>query len=125
MKTALEIYEDNCWYDYNPMLQEFGNILLKKDIWCYSGDSYVIYESDGKYGYLNFGWGSCSGCDALQACDSINEVQELMDRLYNSIKWFDSLSDLKTYFATKDWELDYVWYEPEFKEFVKAVQDLC
>lgn len=87
----------------------------------YQGDSYLIIKNDDKYGYLNFGWGSCSGCDALQACTNIHDVQELMDRLYSQIQWFDSLKDLKEYFSTKDWPLDYAWYYDKFKDFVNKV----
>lgn len=125
MKTAREIYkEDEYWYDYQPMLEEFGNIILQCDEDNYQGDSYLVYEQNGKYGYLTFGWGSCSGCDALQACLTIDEVQELIDTLYHKIKWFDSLNELKDYFKTKNWALCYEWSIAEFREFLKRVNDL-
>lgn len=125
MKKADEIY-DNLWgwWDYQPMLNEFGNILLQKDEQDYQGDSFLIYEKDDKYGYLTFGWGSCSGCDALQGCNSIDEVQELMDKLYSDIKWFDSLDALKEYFKETDWALQYQHNIPEFKEFLIEVENL-
>lgn len=125
MKKADEIYDNSWgWWDYQPMLNEFGNILLQKDEQNYQGDSFLIYEKDDKYGYLTFGWGSCSGCDALQGCNSISEVQELMDRLYSSIEWFDSLDALKEYFEETDWTLQYQYSIPEFKEFLIEVENL-
>lgn len=125
MKKADEIYDNSWgWWDYQPMLNEFGNILLQKDEQNYQGDSFLIYEKDDKYGYLTFGWGSCSGCDALQGCNSISEVQELMDRLYSSIEWFDSLDTLKEYFEETDWTLQYQYSIPEFKEFLIEVKNL-
>lgn len=125
MKKADEIYDNSWgWWDYQPMLNEFGNILLQKDEQDYQGDSFLIYEKDDKYGYLTFGWGSCSGCDALQGCNSISEVQELMDRLYSSIEWFDSLDALKEYFEETDWPLKYEYSIPEFKEFLIEVKNL-
>lgn len=127
MKKANEIYkEDEGWFwcDYQPMLNEFGKILLQEDESGYQGDSFLVYEKDGKFGYLTFGWGSCSGCDALQACQSITEIQELMDSLYNSIKWFDTLTELKDYFADKDWSLCYEWHISEFRDFVQKVKEL-
>jgi hypothetical protein len=125
MKKADEIYDNSWgWWDYQPMLNEFGNILLQKDERDYQGDSFLIYEKDDKYGYLTFGWGSCSGCDALQGCNSISEVQELMDRLYSSIEWFDSLDALKEYFEETDWTLQYQYSIPEFKEFLIEVENL-
>lgn len=125
MKKADEIYDNSWgWWDYQPMLNEFGNIILQKDEQNYQGDSFLIFEKDGKYGYLTFGWGSCSGCDALQGCNSISEVQELMDRLYSSIEWFDSLDALKEYFKETDWTLQYQYSIPEFKEFLIEVKNL-
>lgn len=125
MKKADEIYDNSWgWWDYQPMLNEFGNILLQKDEQDYQGDSFLIYEKDDKYGYLTFGWGSCSGCDALQGCNSIDEVQELMDKLYSDIKWFYSLDALKEYFKETDWALQYQHNIPEFKEFLIEVENL-
>jgi hypothetical protein len=108
-------------YEYQPIVDSFGTVLIQVDDNDYQGDSRVIYEKDGKYGYLNFGWGSCSGCDALQACDSYDDIESLISELENDIKWFDSLDDLKAYFTSKDWELDYSWHSDETKEFVKQV----
>lgn len=125
MKKAKEIYENNRsshWYDYQPMLDEFGEILIQVDEKGYQGDSFLIYKDDNKYGFLTFGWGSCSGCDALQACTTISEVQELMDRLYNCIKWFDSLQELKDYISDDSIvELQWYFYSDIFKEFKKKV----
>ena len=107
MKTALELYSEEYGidnligyiFDYTPMLEQFGEILIRVDDNDYQGDSYLIYKKENSYGYLRFGWGSCSGCDALQACDTIQEVQELMDTLYNDIIWFISLVELKKIFC--------------------------
>lgn len=126
MKTARELYEkDGYWYDYQPMLQEFGEILLQIDDDGYQGDSFLIYENNNEYGLLIFGWGSCSGCDALQGCNNINEVQELMDSLYDSITWFDSLQELKDYIANDDTiELKWYYYSDTFKKFRRQVLKL-
>ena len=124
MKKAKEIYENDrfSWYDYQPMLNEFGEILIQVDEEAYQGDSFLIYKNDNKYGFLTFGWGSCSGCDALQACDTIDEVQELMDSLYNAIKWFDSLQELKCYISDYSIvELQWYFYSDIFKEFREKV----
>lgn len=124
MKKAKEIYENDrfSWYDYQPMLDEFGEILIQVDEEAYQGDSFLIYKNDNKYGFLTFGWGSCSGCDALQACDTIDEVQELMDNLYNAIKWFDSLQELKCYISDYSIvELQWYFYSDTFKEFREKV----
>lgn len=124
MKSAEELYGNEIWYtEYTPMLEEFGEIIIRVDVDDYQGDSYLIYKDGDRYGYLSFGWGSCSGCDALQGCCSIREVQELMDKLYNDIIWFDSKVLLKEYFNTKDWSLEWSWYYSEFRDFLKKVEE--
>lgn len=126
MKSAKELYspekvEYSGVWDYNPMLKEFGDILIEIDENNYQGDSFILYKNGNKYGFLTFGWGSCSGCDALQGCNNIEEVQELMDSLYNSIQWFDDLKSVKSYFETRDWKLDWIGHKEEFKDFKRKV----
>lgn len=124
MKSAEELYGNESWYtSYSPMLEEFGEIIIRVDVDDYQGDSYLIYKDGNRYGYLCFGWGSCSGCDALQRCCSIIEVQELMDKLYNDIKWFDSKDSLKEYFNKKDWSLEWCWHYSEFRDFLGKVEE--
>lgn len=117
---AKELYEDDClgWYDYQPMLDAFGKIAVQVDDDDYQGDSRLLYDEDGRIGVLIFGWGSCSGCDALQACDSLEDVQELCNRLQESIKWFGDKEQALDYFKNHDWKGDYSWYQTETKEFI-------
>lgn len=109
MKTARELYPDaliNCdWtdpyletiYDYQPILDSFGKILVQVDDSGYDGDSRVFYQfEDRTFGVLQFGWGSCSGCDALQACHSYEEVDELIAHLESQIKRFPSIYSAQT-----------------------------
>ena len=107
--------------DYQPIINSFGKVLIQVDDKDYQGDTRVILESGGKIGWLNFGWGSCSGCDALQACNNHADIDALILDLKNSIKWFDTIDELKQYFSTKDWSLDYSWHEIEQKQFIEQV----
>ena len=117
-----EIYKDedesDCWSDYQPMLDAFGKIAIQIDDDDYQGDSRLLYDENGKIGVLIFGWGSCGGCDALLACDSLEEVQELCDSLQGAIKWFDDKKQALEYFTNHDWQGDYSWYQTETKEFI-------
>ena len=114
-----DLYERGLnWYDYQPMLDAFGKIVIQVDDNDYSGDSRLLYDENGKIGVLIFGWGSCSGCDALQACCSIQEVQELCDTLQESIKWFDNKKQALEYFKSHDWQGDYSWHIRATKEFI-------
>lgn len=134
MRTAKEIYPDY-WEDeqkngsfygpgnYQPIIDDIGKVLIQVDDNDYQGDTRVIFEKDGKYGYLNFGWGSCSGCDSLQACNKTEDIQRLMDEIVSSIYWFDSIDALQTYFKEKDWELEYSWHQEETRDFIQKVLD--
>jgi hypothetical protein len=105
-------------YDYDPLLKSFGyEILLKVDDNGYQGDSRLIFKDGDRYGLLIFGWGSCSGCDALQACDSYEEIEELRQKLHNEIIW-DTKEGLLKYIKEKDWELEWCWHYEETKRFV-------
>lgn len=134
MKTAAELYpelvqeeKDSGYFfgtsDYEPILREFGEILIKIDDDGHHGDSRVFYLSNGKYGILQFGWGSCSGCDALQGCETIKEIDKLMQELYASIKWFDSRDECLNWIGDHDWEGDFSWYTEKDKqqEFIDGI----
>jgi hypothetical protein len=106
--------------DYQPLLESFGyEIALKVDDDDYQGDSRVLFlnPGNGQYGYLNFGWGSCSGCDALQACGRLADIETLRTELHDSIKW-DTPSGLLDFFTTHDWKGDYCWHESGQMTFV-------
>lgn len=86
----------------------------------YQGDTRLLLWKDDKYGFLAFGWGSCSGCDALEAAadyEGYDAVVSLRDELWESVTWFDSKEDALSYFQSKDWDLDY-WHGEEQKRFV-------
>jgi len=97
---------------YESMVEAFGQrVLVATDDGDYQGDSYRLIadgdEPHQRYGILIFGWGSCSGCDALQACGSVSELQELADSLQDSIKWFSHKEALREYMENHDWEGDW------------------
>lgn len=84
----------------------------------YQGDSRLLYDENGKIGVLIFGWGSCSGCDALQACGSLEEVQKLCDELQEDIEWFDDKKQALEYFTNHDWKGDHSWHQTETRKFI-------
>ena len=130
MEPINEVYSDRdewCgWSDYNPMLQSFGyKILVQKDQKSYSGDSWLLFKDNARYGYLCFGWGSCSGCDALQACKTLEEVDELRHSIHNSIQWFDTLAGCQEYIKTCTENVHWYSGEEAFEEFIEEVQGLA
>lgn len=98
---------------------------MKIDDKDYQGDFYILYGDEGgsgPFGFLNFGWGSCSGCDALQACDSWEEIQELYNNLESSILWFNNAKQAFDWFMNHDWDGDYSTKEKRI--FVKTAREM-
>ena len=123
-KPIREVYsdiEEEPFYgpgDYDKLLESFGcEIILKVDDDGYEGDSRVLYHLNGRYGLLIFGFGSCSGCDALQACQTFDEIEDLRKRFITSIHW-DTAEGMHHYIANKDWELEYCYHQEETKRFI-------
>ena len=108
---------------YQPIIDDLGSILLQVDDEDYQGDSRVLIQKDEKYGILIFGWGSCSGCDALQACESVSELDELIEQIQSSVKWFDNSAECLHYFQNHDWQGDYSWHREETKKFINEAVD--
>ena len=107
-------------FTYTPICEMFGTIIRKDDIGEYQGDTQILYldKDTGKYGYLMFGWGSCSMCDMLQGCRSYDEIDELIESLRSSIRWFDDDADALKFFDTHEW--DYDWgHSEEFVSFCR------
>ena len=93
--------------DYDSLLASLGFvILIKVDDNGYSGDSRVLFQHGDFYGVCIFGWGSCSGCDALQGCSSWDEIEELRKQVFDSIRWGSARETLQ-YMREHDWEGDY------------------
>lgn len=107
---------------YDEIVEAFGHeIVVQVDDDDYQGDSRYLLKSGDRYGNLNIGWGSCSGCDAIQACCTIPEIQKLADDIEGSIQWFDSKEQAKQWFETHDWKGDYSWRNKKQSDFVEKV----
>ena len=120
VKKLYPYFKEGCGVcDYTPIVEAFGNVAVRVDDDGYQGDTWVLYDNDGKIGYLIFGWGSCTYCDALQGCDTIEEVQELCNKLENDIRWFDTAEEALKWFNKYDWEGDWSWHCDEGKLFVR------
>ena len=114
--------------DYEDIVKCFGEPIIYIEEDTYQGDTWAIVKRVSKcariYGYIQFGWGSCSGCDALQACSTIEELQDLVNELENSINWMSKKEFVK--WATHhDFPGDYAWRDKYFKKFVSQVKSLA
>lgn len=129
MKSLSESWNTEwSYYDggYESLVDSFEvEAMLEEHDHDYQGDSfYLLRNRSGEYGILIFGWGSCSGCDALQACSSLNDVENLRDSLWDSIVWM-TLDDLSAYVKSKDFSNDFYFYSSSGKRFVSALCTFC
>jgi hypothetical protein len=121
MKPIADVYEAGTRYfsGYQPLLDSFEyEILYQVDDEDYQGDSRIIFKDGDRYGVLIFGWGSCSGCDAMEACDSIEDVEKLRTELHDTIRW-GALEETIQYFKAHDWNGDFSYHAKETKIFIE------
>ncbi|KQW07623.1 hypothetical protein ASC66_01085 [Leifsonia sp. Root4] len=89
------------WYMETPTYSEivgtFGEVLVSENYGSYQGDSLFLIRRPEGIGILTFGWGSCSGCDSLEAVQNQSDLDRLQSDLKSNIKWFASVADAIAY----------------------------
>jgi hypothetical protein len=108
------------------MLSSLGTIIvLEDDYHGGRGDTFVLYQRGGAYGFLVFGWGSCEACDALRGCETVDEVRSLQDRLAQSIRWKQNAENMKAYLSEGGvHELSHYGHSEGFRRFVQRVGEM-
>lgn len=89
----------------------------------YQGDLYLFGESNddaGYYYYVRIGYGSCSGCDALEACDTPEELISLRDEIKRSIIRFDTLKEFETYINDDE----AYWVDDDLRKFAELMKNM-
>ena len=122
MSIARTLYPDVGSCDYQPIIDHFGHVAVQVEEDDYQGDSWVLYHNGNRVGFLTFGWGSCSGCDALQACSNYEELDELIEEMRRGIRWFASVRDCQDFFSKHDWEGDFGWSRGALPKFVERAK---
>lgn len=98
---------------YDEIVATQGEIIKDWVFGSYQGDYIYLLKKDNEYALVVIGYGSCSGCDALEACGNDEEFEELKQDIIKSIVWVtqeDILNDLndeelnRWYFHEKEWE---------------------
>ena len=108
-------------HGYQPIINHIGSPLIQVDQDDYQGDTWVLYGPK-RWGYLVVGWGSCSGCDALQACSTLEELEKLIHDITESVRWFDSKDDARKFFNDHDWQAEFSSFYADFWTFVNQAR---
>ena len=103
-----ETSKPNDYTDLFKILDESIVLVLTEECGHYQGDYYCLFlnKDTDEYGYLCFGYGSCSGCDAFQACNGESDYQELAERLASEIIWKNK-QEMYGFLHDRDWEGQY------------------
>ncbi len=114
-------------YTYDDLITSMEvEVLIEVSDDDYQGDTRALVKDGNRYGVLTFGWGSCSGCDALQAAwgyrdeddpEAIRQITELRDQMWGEIHWEPDATSILRYLREKDWSLEYMDGE-ETRRFV-------
>lgn len=116
-----DVRQERWWSDdYLDTIKKYGDILLICPDFDWQGDYRILYwdkTRGDKYGILIFGYGSCSGCDALQGCKTFDDWRELNTQLESSIQWGTS-QEILDYLRNHDWEGDYSARSYSCRQFV-------
>lgn len=76
---------------YDKIIGPWGyTVVAEWDEDDYQGNSIVVFQDGDKFGLLEYSWGSCSGCDALEACGGEADEAKLSEEMKGQIKWFGS-----------------------------------
>ena len=85
----------------------------------YQGDFWYIGLKDNKIYFLNIGYGSCSGCDALLAReDDIQGLISLQDSIKRDIREFDSFEELINWIVN-----GHEWWFSETNEILDFIRN--
>lgn len=120
--VSLDIESHYSVADYGLFISAFGyeveHTFFENN---YQGDAYAIVRNGEQIGLLIFGFGSCSGCDELQACSTWGDLYNLAQKLDGNIKWFDTYDDMKRYIVSGNAKNEYWYYIDD--EFVSEMID--
>ena len=104
--------------DYDTIVESFGyEVMFAVSTGDYQGTIYYLLRDGTRFGTLDVGYGSCSGCDSLAACETPNQVIELQRDIFAGIKWYESSRGLVEDLLAQ--ELSSYYERDETKVFLK------
>lgn len=122
-----EPYHSEYHPDWEPSYEDLialgcDEVVVSASFGDYQGDSHVIGRRGTQYGFQTYGWGSCSGCDALEGCRTAEDLAGLavsMATLWSH--WADSAEDMLKWIEGHDWEGQWSFYAEREEEARKTI----
>lgn len=123
---------ENSYPSYDDLINSMGYEVVSADV-CgsYQGDYLVLLADGVRRGLLVFGYGSCSGCDTLEAVAPWGEdedwkgVVELRDDLKREIHWEPDSTSLAAYLTSQRSEmLKWYWHDAEIRGVLTRYEEV-
>jgi hypothetical protein len=95
------------WSEYAAELFESWDIIWDNSSDDYQGSVQFLAHKDGKFGYLHYSYGSCSGCDGFED----RPIKDVREEFKNMAEYFDDVHQLQRW-------VDLVNYGEEFQQAV-------
>lgn len=110
--------------DYEQIVRSWGwTIAANKTFGMYQGDEVYVLRDGERCGLVVIGYGSCSGCDELDAVapwgddGDWSEVIALSDRLRSEVHWEPSTDDLRRWIDVNP-ENDWWQFDSEIRDWI-------
>lgn len=88
---------------YSCLVESFAYIEAEEDTGNYQGDLlFLLRHQDGRPGFLVFGYGSCSACDSLAACNTVEDYLALRDEMASLTRWFHTDAERLAFLKQND-----------------------
>lgn len=120
-------YDTTDYPSYSAIVEAWGyEIVDRATFGSYQGDYVYLLKSGGQYGWIVIGYGSCSGCDHLEALSDYNDrwndaVLTYAEELRMRVQWFNAKGLVE--YLTNEYlqEGQWSWHEDGYRNFVGGV----
>lgn len=131
----IESKEDGDWWypSYEDLFAAGGlTVEAYKMFGSYQGDAIAVVSDGQRKGIAVFGYGSCSGCDALEAAQpwfdepkDWSKMNSLAESMISDIKWADgrTLGAVAAALIDDKYPADWFVYDVECKDFLQSLID--
>lgn len=107
---------------YSGFVDSFEvEVLAFEAVGDYQGDyHWLLYDPiNREYAFLTIGYGSCSGCDWLEAMEGSSEKEyiEARDDIWNGLIW-QSATRMLEWLTSETRKHDFSWFEEGYREFI-------
>jgi hypothetical protein len=115
--------------DYRSLVSSFAEVVVERVFGQYQGDILFLLKQGKQRGLLVVGYGSCSGCDQLEAALSDvhpwqegqsadwSAVRNLRNDLMGQARWFKSWREMQHWFGDESNHPNLWWiYDDEIRD---------